>query len=444
MKKLLKLEHAVILVLSLMGLYLRVQMIKSIPTVQLYDFGTYYEIADNLYHNLGYTFRGFPIAFQGMGYSTILGYWFKFIGDNSEITAKWLNVLMSMGTIYIVYYMLHKMTKNKFIIMASTIAVIFLPNHIAYCNTIGTEVMSAFFLSGIIAIQVTDFNWKIKYPVLGIAVGIISLTKPFFLVYPIILAMVEWLKNKDKKESIKLLLITTLVMMIVIAPWTMRNYKKFDRFIPVSYNSGFNLYINNNENNVHGGWQSFDDIYKTPALQKKIDDHLNNPLKSVKIASDIELDFKPAAQKWIKENPLEFLKLGIIRIHSTYFNGTWDIEYWAMNEYRTTLNKESPDDEKEITRHFNYKKSANDMILYIISAFGLMFIILNLKNILGALFTKKRVNLLNSITFLNLSFVSAVYFVYEGQPRYNFIVLFLLIVATTIMISTYQNNKEIK
>jgi len=277
---------------------------------------------------------------------------------------------------------------------------------------------------------------------LGVAVGIMSLTKPFFLVYPIILAMVEWLKNKDWKESVKLLLITTVVMMVVIAPWTIRNYKKFDRFIPVSYNSGFNLYINNNANNVHGGWQSFDDIYKTPELQEKIDKHLNNPLGSVKIASDIELDFKPEAQKWIKENPLEFLKLGLIRIHSTYFNGTWDIEYWAMNEHRESLNEERPEDVKEIARHFNYMKSASDIVLYIISAFGLMFIILNLKSILSALFTKNRVNELNSITFLNLSFISAVYFVYEGQPRYNFIVLFLLIIATSIVISTYQKNKE--
>lgn len=443
MKRFLKVEHAVILVLSMIGLYLRIHMIQSIPTTQLYDFSTYYEIADNLYHNLGYTFRGYPIAFQGMGYSTLLGYWFKFMGDSSEITAKWLNIIMSMGTIYLVYYILHKITNNKLIIMLSTITVIFLPHHIAYCNTIGTEVMSAFILAGVIAIQVTEFNWKFKYPVLGIAVGLMALTKPFFLAYPLLLALIEWLKEKDWKESLKLLAIVTVMMMMLIAPWTIRNYKKFDRFIPISYNSGFNLYINNNENNVHGGWQSFDDIYKTPDLQEKIDKHLNNPLGSVKIASDIELDFKPEAQKWIKENPIEFLKLGLIRVHSTYFNGAWDIEYWAMNDYRMEQLEEHPEKDKEISRHFNFMKSVYDILLYIISGFGLMFIVLNFKDIIVGIFSKQKINLLTSIIFLNLSYISLVYFVYEGQPRYNFIVLFLLIIATSTMIATYQKNKEI-
>jgi 4-amino-4-deoxy-L-arabinose transferase-like glycosyltransferase len=442
MKKYIKIEHIVILLLSLVGLYLRIHVIQNIPTTQLFDFSTYYEVADNIYNNLGFTFRGYPIAFQGMGYSTILGYWFKFFGDNSELCAKWMNVVMSMGTIYLVYYILNKLTKSKVIIMLSTIAVIFLPHHITYVNTIGTEVMSAFFLAGVIAIQVTDFNWKIKYPVLGVAVGIMALTKPFFLAYPLVLALVEWLKEKDYKDCLKLLVVVTAFMMLVISPWTLRNYKKFDRFIPISYNSGFNLYINNNANNVHGGWQSFDDIYKTDDLQEKIDEHLFNPLGSVKIASDIELDFKPEAKKWISENPGEFFKLGVIRVHSTYFKGAWDIERWAMNDYRESLIEDHPEDEKEIARHFNFMVSVYDILLYIISVSGLLFIILNFKDIIVSIFAmKKKIGKLTSIVFLNLSYISLVYFVYEGQPRYNFIVLFLLIIAASIMIDTYSKNK---
>lgn len=442
MKKLLKVEHIVILILSIVGFYLRVYMIKHIPTTQLFDFSTYYEIADNIYNNLGYTFRGYPIAFQGMGYSTILGYWFKFFNDNSELCAKWLNVVMSMGTIALVYYILYRLKTSRFVRIVAIVMIIFLPHHIAYCNTIGTEVMSAFLLAGVIAIQVTPFNWKFKYPILGVAIGVMALTKPFFLAYPLVVALIEWLREKDWRESLKLLAITTALMMVVISPWTVRNYNKFGRFIPISYNSGFNLYINNNANNIHGGWQSFDDIYKTPELQEKIDGHLSNPLGSVKIASDIELDFKPEAQKWIRENPVEFFKLGFIRVHSTYFNGAWDIEYWAMNEHREALLEETPEDDKEIARHFNFMKSFYDVVLYIISGFGLMYIILNFKDIVIGIFAmKKKINDITSIVFLNLSYISLVYFVYEGQPRYNFIVLFLLIIATTMIMDTYKSHK---
>ncbi|MCH4891407.1 hypothetical protein EZV73_27805 [Acidaminobacter sp. JC074] len=448
MKKFLKIEHIVILILSLIGLYLRVYVIQNIPTEQLYDFSTYYHVADNVYQGLGFTFQGHPIAWQGMGYSTILGIWFKIWSTNVEICAKWLNVVMSMATIYLVYYILHQLTKRKGIILGATLGVIFMPQHIVYCNTIGTEVMSAFVLAAVIAIQVTKFDWKFKYPILGLAVGIMSLVKPFFMAYPLLLAMVEWLKNKDYRETLKLLALVTAFMVLIISPWTLRNYRKFGRIIPISYNSGFNLYINNNQNNVHGGWQSFDDIYKTTELQAKIDEHLDNGLETVsdnvKIASNIELDFKPEAQKWIRENPGEFFKLGVIRVHSTYFKGAWDMETWAMNQYRAELIKEHPEDQTKIARQFNFMASLSDILLYISTGFGLMFIVLNFKAIIVAIFSmKKKLNDLTTIVFLNLSYISLVYFVYEGQPRYNFIVLFLLIMAAAIIMDTYQANKMI-
>lgn len=441
MKKIIKAEYAVIFLLSLVGFYMRVYIIHHIPTTQLFDFSTYYEVANNVYQNLGFTLQGYPIAFQGMGYSTILGYWFKLFNDHSELCAKWLNVIMSMGTIYLVYYILHRLKTSTFVRVLATVMVIFLPHHIAYCNTIGTEVMSAFLLAGVIAIQVTPFNWKVKYPVLGIAVGIMALTKPFFLAYPLVLSLIAWLKDKEWKTALKLLVVVSVVMMIVVSPWTIRNYKKFGRFIPVSYNSGFNLYINNNPNNIHGGWQSFDDIYKTPELQEKIDQHLNNPLGSVKIASDIELDFKPEAQRWIKEHPIEFFKLGVIRVHSTYFAGAWDIEYWAMNDYRDQLLKERPEDDKAIARHFNFMKALYDIVLYVISSFGLIFIIANIGKVMqGIVVMKKRIHEKTSIVFLNLSYISLVYFVYEGQPRYNFIVLFLLIISFALILDAYRKQ----
>lgn len=68
MKKLINKDNIIIFVLSLVGFFLRLDFIYKIPTKQLYDFSTYYEVADNIYNNLGFTFRGFPIAFQGMGY----------------------------------------------------------------------------------------------------------------------------------------------------------------------------------------------------------------------------------------------------------------------------------------------------------------------------------------------------------------------------------------
>jgi len=116
-----------------------------------------------------------------------------------------------------------------------------------------------------------------------------------------------------------------------------------------------------------------------------------------------------------------------------------------MNDHRENLLKERPDDDKKIARQFNFMVSIYDILLYIVSASGLMFIILNIKDIVVAMFTKKKkINMLTLLTFFNLSYVSAVYFVYEGQPRYNFIVLFLLIISFATMLATYQEHKKIE
>lgn len=443
MKKYLKTEYIVIGLLCIIGFFLRVYVINNIPTTPIQDFNAYYEIAKNVSQNLGVTYYNHPIAFQGIGYSTVLGFWFKIFGDTSEMCAKWFNVVMSMGTIFLAYYILKKLVKSQWVRVAATIVIIFLPHHIFYVNTIGTEVISALILAGVIALQVTDFNWKIKYPILGIVIGFMSLTKPFFMAYPLVIGLITWMSTKNYKESLKQAVILGVVMAMVIAPWTYRNYKKFGRFIPISYNSGFNLYINNNENNIDGGWQSFDDIYKTPELQEKIDEHLDNPLNSVKIASDIELDFKPEASKWIKENPVEFLKLGVIRIGRTYFSSSWDVEALAMNDYRATLVEENPDDLMKIARGFNFFVVCNDIFKYILTSFSLMYIVMNFKDVILAIFTKKKIDQLTGILFMNMSYISLVYFVYEGQPRYGFIVWFLMAITACVMLDTYQKNKDI-
>ncbi|MBN2795146.1 MAG: glycosyltransferase family 39 protein [Clostridia bacterium] len=439
MKKFLKWEYGVVLLMALLGMFLRLYVIREIPTTQITDFDSYYKIAVNVATGYGFQLDGFPIAFQGMGFSTLLGIWFKIFNSTTQLTAKYFNVFLSMMTIAVLYVFLLQLVKKRGLRLVLIGAVIFFPQHIFYCNTIGSEVLSVFLLSLTLMIFVLKFNSWMKWILLGVVIGALALTKPFFIAYPLVIFASVWLSEKKLKKALSALVITFVAMALVIAPWTYRNYQKFDRFIPISYNSGFNLYINNNPHNTEGGWQSFDDIYKTPELQEKINMHLDNPLHSVKIASDIELDFKPEAMHWIKNNLDEFMKLGVIRIQRTYFNGTWDIEYWTMNDYRESQKDEDP---YLLKRQMNFMKSLNDILLATVSVFGLWFILVHFKTVLLGFFNKKELNIWNIILFLNLSYVSLVYFVYEGQSRYNFVVLFLLIFAAGDWISQYIEKKE--
>ncbi len=436
------------LIIVLIGLFARIWWIRTIPTEQLYDFDAYYRIAQNIFEGKGFTYEGAPIAFQGMFYSYLLGMIFKVTGSASIATAKWLNVLFSMGTILLSWQIVLKLfegKKNASLLALTTMAfVAFLPQHIAYCNTTGTETIMGFLLALVMWIQLSPLKDKVKYPLLGLLTGICALTKPFYMAFPIILGVSEWMMKKDLKKAALKGAVIWLVMAIVITPWAIRNYKAYDRFIPVSYNSGFNLYINNNPNNIHGGWMSFDDLYKPDGLQEKIDKHLENGNKSIKLASDIELDFKPLATEWIKENPLEFIKLGLIRVHSTYFNGSWDVDAWTMNQISskpTTLT------EKEVGRNLNSFRALNDITLSVMSSFSFIFILIGIPSVFMAIVSpKKRLDASIVIPFMNLAFPSIVFFVYEGQPRYNhslmFIMIIVLVITSEKLTKMYKNDNK--
>lgn len=421
-------------IILLIGLFARIWWIRTIPTDQLYDFDAYYRIAENIFNGKGFTYEGAPIAFQGMFYSWSLGILFKLFGTASIGLAKWFNVAYSVLTIILTWRIVLKFTREKSnsdaLALVSMGIVAFLPQHIAYCNATGTETLMAFLLALLIWIQISDINERVKFPLLGLLTGLCALTKPFYMAFPVIIAFSEWMMEKDFKKTVLKGVVVWLVMAAVIAPWTIRNYKAFGRFIPISYNSGFNLYINNNPNNIHGGWMSFDDLYKTPEIEAIIDKHLENGNKSIKLASDIEVDLKPHAMNWITSNPAEFAKLGLIRVHSTYFNGSWDVDAWTMNKLA-----EKPTDltEKEVGRNRNAFRAFNDITLGVMSGFSFIFIILGIPAVFMSIISTKRT--LSSgvvLTFMNLAFPSIVFFVYEGQPRYNHSLLFLMIIVFVI------------
>ncbi len=431
------------LLILCLGIMARIWWIRTIPTDQLYDFDAYYRIAKNIFDGKGFTYEGQPIAFQGMFYSWSLGMIFKVLGTASVALAKWLNVIYSGLTILLSWQIALKLVetneKRDTLALIAMAIVAFLPHHIAYCNTTGTETLMALLLALLIYVQIIFRDTWLRIVVLGILTGICALTKPFYMAYPIILGLSEWIMVKDLKRAVLKGVVIWGIMALVIAPWTVRNYNAFGRFIPISYNSGFNLYINNNPNNIHGGWMSFDDLYKTPELQEKIDMHLENGNKSIKLASDIELDFKPMATEWIKAHPLEFMKLGLIRIHSTYFNGAWDIDAWTMNQLSQ---KPTELTQTELGRNFNAFRALNDILLGTLSGFSLIFILLGIPAVLKAMFTRFTLRPAAVIPFMNLAFPSLVFFVYEGQPRYNHSLLFLMVIVFVIsaakIIDLYQ------
>jgi hypothetical protein len=82
---------------------------------------------------------------------------------------------------------------------------------------------------------------------LGLLFGVQLLLRPDIMLGMVMFGLwLLWFSNKS--ETRKGYLQSILVAIVLVLPWTLRNYVVFDRFIFVSANSGFNFYMGNNPN----------------------------------------------------------------------------------------------------------------------------------------------------------------------------------------------------
>lgn len=414
-----------------LAVYLRFWFVAHIPTVQLYDFSTYQEIAANIFKCRNHSFWGQPVAWQGMGYSTALGAFYILMGNDRVQTALLFNCLLSTLSLPLMFMVFRKLSSHASVVLGAYTIAALLPNHIAYNNVVGTEIFITFLFLIILVLQLYEFDNRLRYPLLGIFIGLAALTKPFFLAYPLVLAIYHWLYSKDLRQTALMLISTTILMAAVVSPWTIHNYKNFNSLIPVSYNSGYVLFINNNDQNVNGMWMPLEKVPASPQLKKDIQRELSQNQDNVKLAPGLDKVLKPAAKQWISDNPGDFMKLGLLRLKQTFFSGAEDIRAWAMNDIQSTpAQKDSP----RFNRNLNFFNGVADILVYILCSAGIMYLLLNLGAIFKSLFSRD-LTLSNAILMpsLNTAFFLAIYFVFEGQPRYNYPLLFLFAITLGII-----------
>ena len=431
----------IILTIAFAGVIVRFWWINYMPTEQKYDFKTYHAIAVNISEGRGHTLDGQPVAWQGCGYSYALGLYYKLTNDTSEANGKIFNVLLSSAALVLSYFIFVKLYKKKWVTVVSFAAVAFFPNIVAYTNVLGTETLALFLICAMVFFPLYVRSKRALYPFLGILCAAAALTKPFMMAYPVILAAVDWFGGKNIKKSLLMLLTVGAVAVILIMPWIWRNYRHFGRLIPVSYNGGYVLYINNNDTNTSGNWIDLSDVAASEETAAKINEYLKNGERSVKLAHDIEPLLKKEAHKWILNHPIEFAKLGFLRLKTTFFDDTNDVFQWSMNKFDRDFTGWS---EVQYKRNINVIGSVFDVILRFFSFSALVFVLFNAKRFALTLFSlRKQMPFQTGIIIINILFFAAVVFVYEGHARYNFTVLLFLIAAFGMMLEVKSGDYEV-
>jgi hypothetical protein len=81
---------------------------------------------------------------------------------------------------------------------------------------------------------------------LGMLAGLIGLNNPTIL--PVVAVLVIWTSvqlRKEGKDSTQQAAVAATIAIICLVPWVVRNYRVFDRFIPMRSNLGLHMYVGN-------------------------------------------------------------------------------------------------------------------------------------------------------------------------------------------------------
>ena len=418
-----------VLIVVLAGLGLRIAFVLNVPTAQMFDFATYYELALNIRNGLGHTLNGFPVAWQGPLYPYVLGIFFRLTNTDTEMAGKVLNIILSTLTMIISIPVYGRLLGRGGKQLAAVALMAFFPANIAYVNVLGTEVLFGFLFMAIICLFLYGQNWR-TYLLLGLFTGLAALTRPLMLAFPAALCLVFWLRSANLKQTLAFTGIITAAVFLTVAPWTIRNYRHFDRFIPISYNAGYVQFINNNDHNHTGLWMDL--LAAAEGLPQR--DEIAAILAQtgdLKAAHNLEPILSAAAREWIFANPAEFMQLGFLRIYRTFFTAADDIPQWAMNEA-----------EFAAPRSQNAAEAALNIILSAFSLLAFIFAFSRLPAFFKSLGVKNTANVPDMVFLVFFVFFAAIVFVSEGQARYAFPVYPLMIYAAIQFLNPEERRSK--
>lgn len=290
--------------------------IADLTHPEMWEFGM---IARSLLKGDGFVFlaltQNVPSAFMPPGLPFIYFSIFKILGDNSNAyTAILILNAMLGGLSVLLIYKVSLDIFGKACAFISAFIMAFSPIMIysssAFNSIIIYQVLlllSAFLFNKIYLFDRTTKLWKnrsLKLPVLlGVTLGIFLYFRAEVLIFIIIISTFFALK----KYYVYAFIIFA-VSLLIISPWTARNYITFGKLIPVSTSMGYNFYTGHGDEN-----STF--VYKKRVSQLNEDQTFE--LKQSDISFDIAFDY-------IISHPKEELKEALNKIFSL----------WIVDKYR--------------------------------------------------------------------------------------------------------------
>ncbi len=279
--------------------------------------GTYKPIALSLTHGDGFhdPLRNAPTLRTGPVYPLFLGAVYWLFGEE-DYWVRFFQSLISALMIYIVFLTAQKLFMDERISLLASWVTAFYPAFIGYSGILLTETLSAFMTIWFIYCFI--IYWKdqsISNSIsLGMLAGGLILLRGEMLGVIMIILVISFFYN-IKCKTLKNTKLVVLTMLLLLIPWTVRNYRLTHRILPVAAIDGIALWCVAGNNDILEYRNAENEILLSDSL---VEIQINNVFRKKSFAE-------------IKKHPYSyFIKNGIRRIARFWLGGHSNAFIWGQ------------------------------------------------------------------------------------------------------------------
>jgi 4-amino-4-deoxy-L-arabinose transferase-like glycosyltransferase len=260
-----------------------------------------------------------PASHVGPLYPAILALFYSLVGHHTA-WVPYLNMGMDVMAAFCVFRVASLLFGNTIGAIAAAVTFLY-PAYWTYDVRIRNESLLTMLLAAWVwaAVACAKDTAIWRYAVMGLVAGMAALCKPVVLPAAGLLCFAVFLWSSSWRNGGIRLLVFVMCLMMVVAPWTIRNYRQFGEFIPVSSGVGAGLWMGSDPL-TRGSWpmQEADErqIWETAGIA---------PLAYPHIVYEAQTDRRLRELGWarIREHPWVYLRLTMTRV----------FDFWIGNRY---------------------------------------------------------------------------------------------------------------
>lgn len=190
---------------------------------------------------------GTPTAYYPVGYPALLAAVFWLVGntplpDDLPSAVAVLHAALGTATVLFVWLIGRRALGATAALVAAAVAALH-PELITYTSSYALETSFTAFALGALAVAATH-RWDAGPPsvrrilTFGVVLGLAALIRPFALPFVLALVAAVGVSARSWRRAAGAGAWATLAVLLVLAPWTVRNAVRLDAFVPVSTNLG--------------------------------------------------------------------------------------------------------------------------------------------------------------------------------------------------------------